>query len=181
MWKPTAPSQNPVPPPEHVPASRSGSLTAPAADGKGPVYSHDRTLIGKSLMIKGQISGSESLHVDGRIEGSISVPDGLVVIGRGATIIADIIAGEVTVSGELRGKITVTDRVELRNNASVLGDVLAKRISIEEGAVFKGKIDLCRKDDKREGVLESDSVARPDADHGAVSDETLVASGAGAD
>lgn len=171
MWKPTPPTQNPARAPEH--ASRSGSWTAPAAD------CHDRTFIGKSLMIKGQVSGSEAFHVDGRIEGTISLPDKCLVIGRSATIIADIVAGEVTVCGELRGKVTAQDRVELRNHASVLGDVLAKRISIEDGAVFKGTIDMCRKDDNRDSARESDP-AQPDADHTAVSDEALVASGAGA-
>jgi cytoskeletal protein CcmA (bactofilin family) len=111
-------------------------------------YDGRSTYIGKSLLIKGEVSGSEPIHVEGRIEGSISLPGGHINVGRDAVVGSDVHAGEVIVRGTLHGKLTASERVEVHSGASLIGDVAAERISIEDGASFQGRIDMRRPDPK---------------------------------
>jgi cytoskeletal protein CcmA (bactofilin family) len=108
----------------------------------------ETTYIGKSLLIKGEVSGSEPIHVEGRIEGLISFPGNHIDIGRNAVVGSDVHAGEVIVRGRLQGKLTASDRVEIHNGGSLVGDVVAGRISVEDGACFQGSIDMTRPDPK---------------------------------
>jgi len=98
--------------------------------------------IGKSVIIRGEVSGSQSLYIEGKIEGTINCPDNRVTIGRNGEVVADILAGEIVVLGKVRGNCHATDRVDIRSEGFVTGDVIAGRISIEDGACFKGGIDL---------------------------------------
>jgi cytoskeletal protein CcmA (bactofilin family) len=102
----------------------------------------DQATIGKSLVIKGEVTGSESLYIDGRVEGSISLAGNRVTIGRNGVVNANITAREIVVLGKLRGNLTASDRVDIRSDGSLTGDVVAARISIEDGAFFKGGIDI---------------------------------------
>ena len=102
----------------------------------------EQATIGKGLFIKGEISGTESLFVDGKIEGSINLPGNRVTVGRNGQVAANIIAREVVILGKIRGNVSATDRVDIRAEGALNGDVAAARISIEDGAFFKGGIDI---------------------------------------
>ena len=102
----------------------------------------DQATIGRTLVIKGEISGSEALYIDGRIEGKITMPDSRVTIGRNGQVDASIQARELVVMGKVTGNIDCSDRVDIRSDGSLTGDVIAARISIEDGAFFKGGIDI---------------------------------------
>jgi len=112
---------------------------------------NDQATIGKGLIIKGEISGSESLFVDGKVEGSINLPGNRVTVGRNGQVAASITAREIVVLGKVRGNVTATDRVDIRAEGTLTGDVTAARISIEDGAFFKGGIDIRKPDAKPAG------------------------------
>src|ERR1700676_4768648 len=98
--------------------------------------------IGKSVVIRGEVKGSEDLFVDGRIEGTISLSDSRLTIGPNAVLAADLTARDVLVQGQVQGNIIASGRVELRAGCAVTGDVRALRLAIEDNAVFRGKVDL---------------------------------------
>jgi cytoskeletal protein CcmA (bactofilin family) len=102
----------------------------------------DQATIGRTLVIKGEISGSEALYVDGRIEGKIIMPDSRVTIGRNGKVDASIQAREVVVMGKVTGNIECSDRVDIRSEGSVSGDISTVRISVEDGAALKGGIQV---------------------------------------
>jgi cytoskeletal protein CcmA (bactofilin family) len=104
--------------------------------------------IGKSVVIKGELSGSEDLYLDGEVEGSIELRDHSLTIGPNGHVRANINAKEVIVQGKVEGNITGTDRVELRKSAVQVGDIATQRIVIEDGAYFKGGIDIRKDKDK---------------------------------
>jgi cytoskeletal protein CcmA (bactofilin family) len=98
--------------------------------------------IGKSVVIRGEVKGSEDLYVDGRIEGTVSLSESRLTVGPNAVLAADLTAREVLVLGEVQGNIVAGGRVELRAGCQVVGDVKALRLAIEDNAVFRGKVDL---------------------------------------
>jgi len=102
----------------------------------------DQATIGRTLVIKGEISGSESLYIDGRIEGKITMPDSRVTIGRNGKVDASIQAREVVIMGKVTGNIECSDRVDIRAEGSVSGDISTARISVEDGAALKGGIQV---------------------------------------
>jgi cytoskeletal protein CcmA (bactofilin family) len=102
----------------------------------------EQATIGRSLVIKGEISGSEALYIDGRIEGKITLSDNRVTVGRHGTIEADITAKEVVVMGKVTGNIECSDRVDIRAEGVVNGNVTTARIIVEDGAVLKGGIQV---------------------------------------
>lgn len=108
----------------------------------------DQATIGKGLFIKGEITGSESLYIDGKVEGTINLPGNRVTVGRNGQVAANIVAREVVVLGKVRGNVSATDRVDIRAEGSLNGDVAAARISIEDGAFFKGGIDIRKSEGK---------------------------------
>ena len=112
----------------------------------------DQATIGKSLVIKGEVTGSESLYIDGRVEGSINLAGNRVTVGRNGVVSANINAREIVVLGKVRGNLTASDRVDIRSDGSLTGDVVAARISIEDGAFFKGGIDIRKAGGKPEEV-----------------------------
>jgi cytoskeletal protein CcmA (bactofilin family) len=151
MWKPTNQPQTPGRPAEperptmSTPSVPSIMANEPAVAPR-PVATTtttaDQATIGKSLVIKGEVTGSESLYIDGRVEGSISLAGNRVTIGRNGVVAANINAREIVVLGKVRGNLTASDRVDIRSDGSLTGDVVAARISIEDGAYFKGGIDI---------------------------------------
>ncbi len=104
--------------------------------------------IGKSVVIKGDLSGSEDLYLDGQVEGSISLKGNSLTVGPNGQVKASVDAKGVVIQGKLEGNIQASDRVELRKSASVTGDIATQRISIEEGAFLRGKVDIHRADTK---------------------------------
>jgi cytoskeletal protein CcmA (bactofilin family) len=171
MWKPTNQPAIPARPVEPERPSTSAATTAPLmsepAGVSRPVATaiSDQATIGKSLVIKGEVTGSESLYIDGRVEGSINLSGNRVTIGRNGVVAANISAREIVVLGKVRGNLTASDRVDIRSDGSLTGDVVAARISIEDGAFFKGGIDIRKAgktDSKPEEVTKSVSTASPE-------------------
>ncbi len=102
----------------------------------------DQATIGRTLVIKGEITGSEALYIDGRIEGKIIMPESRVTIGRNGKVDASIQAREVVIMGKVNGNIDCSDRVDVRAEGSVSGDISTVRISVEDGAALKGGIQV---------------------------------------
>jgi cytoskeletal protein CcmA (bactofilin family) len=157
MWKPTNQPATPGRPTEPERPTTSMPTTTPMASEPAaprPVVSttSDQATIGKSLVIKGEVTGSESLYIDGRVEGSINLSGNRVTVGRNGVVSANINAREIVVLGKVRGNLTASDRVDIRSDGSLTGDVVAARISIEDGAFFKGGIDIRKAGGKPEEV-----------------------------
>jgi len=147
MWKPSqsssvTPSFTPEPPRPPPPAPPVEPVH------RAPATVSDQATIGKGLFIKGEISGAESLYIDGKVEGSINLPGSRVTIGRTGQVAANVNARELVILGKIRGNVTVSDRVDIRVEGSLTGDVSAARISIEDGAFFKGGIELRKHEPK---------------------------------
>ena len=151
MWKPnsapgnTATPESPRPTPAPAPTAAPTIVEptpAPAPRNASVNSTAEQATIGKSLVIKGEVTGSESLYIDGRVEGSINLPGNRVTVGRNGIVSANILAREVVVLGKVKGNLTASDRVDIRNEGSLTGDVVAQRVSIEDGAFFKGGIDI---------------------------------------
>jgi cytoskeletal protein CcmA (bactofilin family) len=106
--------------------------------------------IGKSVVIKGELSGSEDLTIEGQVEGKIELRQNVLTIGTNGRIKAEIFAKIIVVQGEVHGDITATERVDIRDSGSVDGDVSAPRVSIADGAHFRGSIDMQRPGGKAE-------------------------------
>src|SRR6202046_2183109 len=163
MWKPTNQPQTPGRPAEpERPTMNTPSAPAMMAMAKEPpaaprpatattTTTADQATIGKSLVIKGEVTGSESLYIDGRGEGSINLAGNPVTICRNGVVAANINAREIVVLGKVRGNLTASDRVDIRSDGSLTGDVVAARISIEDGAFFKGGIDIRKAGQKVNG------------------------------
>jgi cytoskeletal protein CcmA (bactofilin family) len=127
------------------PASTPNSFN-PVKTVSAPI---EQATIGRTLVIKGEISGAEALYIDGQIEGKISMPENRVTIGRNGSVQANISAREVVVMGKVTGNIECTDRVDIRSEGVVNGDVSTVRISVEDGAVLKGGIEVRSGDQKQ--------------------------------
>ena len=100
--------------------------------------------LGASLHVKGEISGNEDLHVDGSVEGLIQLEDRKLTVGASAKLTADVVAREVVVYGAVKGNLRARDRIEIKKDGSVVGDLTTARIMIEDGAYFKGSIEIDR-------------------------------------
>jgi cytoskeletal protein CcmA (bactofilin family) len=120
---------------------------APAKTTTAPT---EQATIGRSLVIKGEISGAESLYVDGKIEGTINLAENRVTIGRNGVVAANINAREVVIMGKVTGNIQCSDRLDIRSEGSLAGDVVTMRISVEDGAVLKGSVQVRTADNKHE-------------------------------
>ena len=103
--------------------------------------------IGKSVVIKGELSGSEDLFVDGQVEGSIELAGNSLIIGPNGQVRANVNAKNVIVQGKMDGNIRSSDRTELRKSAIATGDIVTQRVAIEDGAFFNGKVEI-QKDSK---------------------------------
>ena len=150
MWKPNQPGTPTPQTPEPVrPSAPTSSFEAtPAVSSVRPTATPgaapagEQATIGKSLIVKGEVSGSESLYIDGKVEGAINLAGNRVTVGRNGQVAANINAREIVVLGKVRGNCQASDRIDIRSEGSLTGDVIAARISIEDGAFFKGGIDI---------------------------------------
>src|SRR5271154_7335534 len=102
----------------------------------------DQAHIGRSLVIKGEVTGAESLFIDGRVEGTITFPENRVTIGRNGNVTANITAKEVVIMGKVQGNVEASDRLDIRSEGVLSGDVITHRISVEEGAILKGGVEV---------------------------------------
>jgi len=165
MWKPTnAPSASPSPNPTPEPQRNFAAPPEPAAAPRPAtpaMNTQEQATLGKSLVIKGEVTGSESLYIDGRVEGSINLPGNRVTVGRNGVVSANISAREIVVLGKVRGNMTASDRVDIRGEGSLTGDVIAQRISIEDGAYFKGGIDIRRPGQQKTNGEAKDATITP--------------------
>ena len=161
MWTPNKPGTTPASPEQPqrpTPPVTGGSAptfepSRPTPPSSSPVTSSsnasEQATIGKSLVVKGELTGSESLYIDGKVEGAINLPGNRVTVGRNGQVAANITAREVVVLGKVRGNISASDRVDIRSEGSLTGDVAAARISIEDGAYFEGGIDIRKPGDNK--------------------------------
>src|SRR5579885_234857 len=147
MWKrdeavrPASGPSTAVPqPPTSVPAP-----TASHRQEAGPHMEKDLVTIGKSVVIKGELNGSEDLTIEGHVEGTIQLRDHVLTIGPNGRIKAQVFAKAVIVLGEVTGNVTASDKVDIRDNGSVDGDIVSPRVAIAEGAHFRGSVDMQRK------------------------------------
>ena len=146
---PTQPAQ-PAPPLAAVTSTPSTPATGPVAHKETPKvmepHRGDVGHIGKSVQIRGELTGSEDLYLDGEIEGTVDLRDHSLIIGPNGRIKANITARDLIVHGRVEGSVNATGRVELRKSCTLIGDVGTQRIVIEDGAFFKGAIDIRDRD-----------------------------------
>jgi cytoskeletal protein CcmA (bactofilin family) len=109
-----------------------------------PQIERDKVNIGKSVVIKGELSGSEDLTIEGHVEGSIQLKENILTIGPNGKIRAEVFAKAVIVLGEVSGNVTASEKVDIRDNGSVDGDIISPRVAIAEGAHFRGSVDMQR-------------------------------------
>ena len=151
MWKrdeavkPTVPAgSGSAPAPTAVPPAAEAARThsAPSEPQRGM----ERTTvnIGKSVVIKGELSGSEDLTIEGQVDGKIELRQNVLTIGPNGKIKAQVFAKSVVILGEVTGNVTASEKVDIRDNGSVDGDIAAPRVAIAEGAHFRGSIDMQR-------------------------------------
>jgi cytoskeletal protein CcmA (bactofilin family) len=137
-------------PPKHAPAAWEGT-TAMSTDAMRPLgATADRATarLGASLHVKGEISGNEDLLIDGTVEGLVQLDERKLTVGATAKVTADIVAREVVVYGTVKGNLRAKDRIEIKKDGSVIGDLTTSRISIEDGAYFKGSIEIDKSPEK---------------------------------
>jgi len=144
MWKPSSPPLLATDPNREF-----GAIIPTSSPNRGEALrpntsadTNQQATVGKALVIKGEVTGSEPLYIEGRVEGIISLPNSRVTVGRSGVVSANINAHEIIIIGKVRGNLIASDRVDIRSDGSLVGDVVAARISIEDGAFFKGGIDI---------------------------------------
>jgi cytoskeletal protein CcmA (bactofilin family) len=161
--KPTVPSAN-------APAFPGEAKTMAPNDPTYPNTSSGNTArLGSSLHVKGEITGNEDLLIDGTVEGLVQLEDRKLTVGASAKVTADVIAREVVVYGNVKGNLRARDRIEIKKDGSVVGDLTTARISIEDGAYFKGSIEI---DKTGDAVAEESSKAFSRANRGAAATTT---------
>jgi len=136
-------SNDNAPKPQFTPST----LNPPVKTVTSPI---EQATIGRTVVIKGEVTGSESLYVDGRIEGTLSFKDHRVTIGRNGSVQANISAREVVIMGKVTGNVECSDRVDIRSEGSLTGDVVSSRISVEDGAMLRGSVQLTPGAEKKE-------------------------------
>jgi len=141
-------------------AQKFTSPTTPYTPVKTVSTPMEQATIGRSLVIKGEVSGAEPLYIDGRIEGTINFGDSRITIGRNGSVVANISAKEVVIMGSVTGNVQCTDRLDIRAEGSLVGDVMAERISVEDGAVLKGSVDV-KTTAQRQEKSQTQALAKP--------------------
>src|SRR5436190_6275170 len=143
MWKRDE-SVKPAAPPASTPAAAPPVSASPGASEPRAQLGRDMVNIGKSVVIKGELSGSEDLTIEGHVEGRIDLKDNVLTIGPNGKIKAEVFAKAVVVLGEVTGNVTASEKVDIRDNGSVDGDIASPRVAIAEGAHFRGSVDMQR-------------------------------------
>jgi cytoskeletal protein CcmA (bactofilin family) len=152
MWKRDE-SVKPAAPPASTPvaAPSAPAAAAPSAgEPRAQQFGRDMVNIGKSVVIKGELSGSEDLTIEGHVEGKIDLKGNVLTIGPNGKIKAEVFAKAVVVLGEVTGNVTASEKVDIRDNGSVDGDIASPRVAIAEGAHFRGSVDMQRAGQKQQ-------------------------------
>jgi cytoskeletal protein CcmA (bactofilin family) len=147
MWKrdeAVKPAANPTPAAPAPVNQPSAAQAAPAMETR-VTMSRDVVNIGKSVVIKGELAGSEDLTIEGHVEGKIELKDHVLTIGPNGKIKAQVFAKAVIVLGEVTGNVSATEKVDIRDGGSVDGDIISPKVAIAEGAHFRGSVDMQRK------------------------------------
>ena len=144
MWKRDE-AVKPSAPAAPAPAAHQPVSSAPAPQPEARRIERDVVNIGKSVVIKGELNGSEDLTIEGHVEGKIELKDHVLTIGPNGRIKAQVLAKSVIVLGEVNGNVTATEKVDIRDGGSVDGDIISPRVAIAEGAHFRGTVDMQRK------------------------------------
>jgi cytoskeletal protein CcmA (bactofilin family) len=153
MW-PTAESKGSV----QIPAVAAAPPRAPEpALGAGPAM--EQATLGATMTVKGELTGGQAFYIDGKVEGSIRFPNHRVTVGRTAVVVADIEAREVVIMGTVTGNINCGERVDIRSEAVLTGEVVAQRISIDEGAFVKGSVEVCNTQERARAKNEAHAKA----------------------
>ena len=149
MWKRDEAVRQPSGQPTAAPQPPASTTPTGVTGGHRPDAAHhmekDIVNIGKSVVIKGELNGSEDLTIEGHVEGTIQLKDHVLTIGPNGKIKAQVFAKSVIVLGEVTGNVTASDKVDIRDNGSVDGDIISPRVAIAEGAHFRGSVDMQRK------------------------------------
>jgi len=124
--------------------AHQGTTSAPQPEARQQI-GRDVVNIGKSVVIKGELNGSEDLTIEGQVEGKIELKDDVLTIGPNGKIKAHVFAKSLIVLGEVNGNVTASEKVEIRDGGSVDGDIVSPRVAIAEGAHFRGSVDMQRK------------------------------------
>ncbi len=177
---PAAPSRNDSSTPaqraavsQSVPEASSSRQPVTPLEGKNmsaeatrisPMPAGSAARLGASIRVKGEISGNEDLHIDGTVEGLVQLDGRKLTVGMAAKLTADVMAREIVVYGSVKGNLRATDKIEIKKDGSVVGDLTTARIMIEDGAYFKGSIEI----DSKAGVSESDSASKSSSSYARV-------------
>jgi len=160
MWDKKETGARPAP----EPVTTTPAYTPHASHAPEPVRSGRTANIGPSIQIKGELQGDEDLTIDGRVEGKIELREHNLTIGPNGRIKADLYAKNIVISGEVTGSAFAAERVEIAPSGRLAGDITAPRITIADGAHFKGSVDMERAQSARAGAKEKEEVRRiPDA------------------
>jgi len=142
MWKRDEAVRPPTP---ATPQPQAPQIVSAGRSDARPSMEKDIVNIGKSVVIKGELNGSEDLTIEGHVEGTIQLREHVLTIGPNGRIKAQVFAKAVIVLGEVTGNVTASDKVDIRDNGSVDGDIISPRVAIAEGAHFRGSVDMQRK------------------------------------
>jgi cytoskeletal protein CcmA (bactofilin family) len=134
--------------PASQPSTQRNSLTSNFTPSKNLSGAMEQGTIGPSIVIKGEISGTEPLYIDGRIEGKINFGSNRVTVGRSGQVAVNIVAKELVVMGTVKGNVECSERLDMRAEGSLTGDVITRLISVEAGAIMKGSIEVRQKQPK---------------------------------
>ena len=145
------PNLNQAPKPAPATWEGTNAMSTDAMRPLGATGDRATARLGASLHVKGEITGSEDLLVDGSVEGLIQLDERKLIVGATAKLTADIIAREVVVYGSVKGNLRAKDRIEIKKDGSVNGDLTTARIMIEDGAYFKGSIEIDKSAEKESG------------------------------
>src|SRR6478735_6428353 len=144
MWKRDEAVRPPTGPPAAAPP-QPAAAAAPTRAEATQFVERDIVNIGKSVVIKGELNGSEDLTIEGQVEGTIQLRDHVLTIGPNGKIKAQVFAKAVIILGEVTGNVTASEKVDIRDNGSVDGDIISPRVAIAEGAHFRGTVNMPRK------------------------------------
>lgn len=142
MWNKQSQNEVPSYSPAPTTANQPSSFNSSVPSRSSAPSARNLACLGPSLEIKGRISGEEDLQIDGKVEGPISLQGQKLTVGRTGQLASEVIAREVVVYGKVTGNLRARDRVEIKKDGSVVGDITTARISIEDGAYFKGRIEI---------------------------------------
>jgi len=157
-----------------TPTSQSAGASAPQADTRRQ-NERDVVNIGKSVVIKGELNGSEDLTIEGHVEGKIELKDHVLTIGPNGKIKAAVFAKAVIVLGEVNGNVTASEKVDIRDNGSVDGDIISPRVAIAEGAHFRGSVDMQRKAGQPQPQAKPAQASQPQAQQNQAQNQNLPA------